>query len=72
MTNEPKVIKNRYEFILYPDERSNADGVELTFEVPEDLHCAAFHRMCKKFGLVLGYAEASIEKYFGEDSYEDL
>lgn len=68
-----KVIKNRYEFTFYPgDERGYEDYVSLTFEAPEGLHAAAFHRMCKKFGLALGYAPETIERYFGEDSDDDF
>lgn len=68
-----EVIKNRYEFTFYPgDETGDEDYVSLTFEAPEHLHAAVFHRMCKKFARALGYAPEAIEKYFGKDNYDDL
>lgn len=67
------VNKDRYEFTYWPgDEEGYADYVCLTYEAPEGIHAAAFHRMCKKFGLALGYAPETIERYFGPDSDDDL
>lgn len=66
-------IMNRYEFSFYPDDESVEQPVQLSFEEPDDgLHCAKFHRMCKAFAYALGYQNETIERYFGEDSWEDV
>ena len=42
-------------------------GINLTFTVPAvGVHIATFHDMCRKFALACGYAEKSVENYFGE------
>ena len=44
----------------------------LNYTYPGGMDIAAFHRACKRFGYALGFAQKSIEEYFGEDSYDDL
>ena len=43
----------------------------LSFTVPMDgTRIATFHSMCRKFALALGYAEKSVEEYFGPEDDE--
>ena len=53
------------------EEKTNAD-MSLTYSFSGGMDIAAFHRACKRFGYALGFAQQSIEEYFGEDSYDDL
>ena len=53
----------------------NADGVmtTLSFVVPDSgLTIANFHNMCRRFALSLGYSEKNVDKYFGEESFDNL
>lgn len=47
----------------------------VTFTVPAvGTHISSFHRMCYSFARAIGYADKSIEKYFGEtdlDAFEE-
>ena len=70
MSNEK--FRNRIEFNYYPDDRSCERQVNLSFEVDNDMHAAEFHRFCRYFGIVLGYAPETIDKYFGDESDDDL
>ena len=59
-----------YEFTHY-----NEDDVvtTLSFIVPANgLTIETFHSMCRKFAYSLGYAEKSIDKWFGEDGDESF
>lgn len=59
---------NRYEFTFYPGEDNEYEHYTcLTLEAPEGLHAADFHRMCRNFALVLGYAPETIDEYFGPE-----
>jgi len=69
---KPRVIKNRIEFNLYPDEDSYQQAVSLGFDVDQDMPLEALHRMCRYFALCLGFAESSVDEMFGEESYNDL
>jgi hypothetical protein len=69
---KPKVIKNRIEFNLYPDDESYQQAVSLGFDVNQDMSLEALHRMCRYFALCLGFAESSVDEVFGEESYDDL
>ncbi len=67
-----RVIKNRIEFNLYPDDDSYQQAVSLGFDVDQDMQLETLHRMCRYFALCLGFAESSVDKVFGEESYDDL
>lgn len=45
--------------------------MHLAYSFPKGMNVAAFHRACKRFGYALGFAHESLEKYFGEDNWED-
>ena len=66
-----EIYRATYNFECYPDNK-NSINTRLSFDINEDLHCAKFHRMCKAFALALGYHPDTVEKYFGEDSDDDL
>lgn len=66
----PKVIKNRIEFNLYPDDNSYQMPVSLSFEVDQDMNLAMLHRLCRYFALCLGFGMSSIDEVFGEESDE--
>lgn len=42
------------------------------FDEIDGIHAAKFHRMCKQFARMIGYAEETVENYFGADQYDDL
>jgi len=44
----------------------------MRFRVKNDIHISAFHSLCKRFALAVGYTEKTVDKYFGETSYEYL
>ena len=67
---KPKVIKNRIEFNLYPDDESYQQAVNLSFEVDEDMSLNTLHRLCCRFAACLGFTEKSIESVFGEEDYD--
>jgi len=46
--------------------------INLTYDEAEGLHAAKFHRICKQFARLVGFAEETVEKYFGADQYDDL
>ena len=46
--------------------------MHLSYSFPGGMSVAAFHRACKRFGYALGFAQESLEKYFGEDNWEGL
>ena len=60
----------------YSFTHTDENGVmtSLSFTVPESggVHISSIHRMCYTFTLALGYAEKSVEKYFGEISDESF
>lgn len=71
MSNDTK--KMTLEFNLYPDDDCEYQHrTTLSVEVSEDMHCAEFHRLCRYFGIALGYAPETIDKYFGDESDDDL
>ena len=59
----------KYQF-GYKSDNCDAPNLKMEFE-SEDTHISEFHRMCKAFAAAVGYAEASIEKYFGPSCWED-
>ena len=65
-------------FETYTFSHSNEDNVvtTLTFTVPAvGTHIATFHDMCVKFAQACGYANKSIEEYFGDnwdESFEEF
>ena len=62
-------------FETYTFTHSNEDGVltSLNFTVPAvGVTISTFHSMCRKFAYALGYAEASINEWFGEDGDESF
>lgn len=59
----------------YNFSHSNEDGVmtSLSFVVPSvGMRIETFHSMCRKFASALGYAEKSIDEWFGEDGDESF
>lgn len=46
------------------------ETISVTFTVPDDMSIWTFHRYCKQFAAAMGYAEKSIEKYFGETCWD--
>lgn len=59
-------------FAQTPDKNSIEENVALRFIVNDNIHISEFHALCKRFALACGYAEKSVEDYFGETSYEFL
>ena len=53
------------EFSLYEDKTD--DKTELSFCTDENMSLARLHGFCKAFAYALGFAEKSIERYFGPD-----
>jgi hypothetical protein len=48
-------------------------NINLSFTVPTDgTRIGTFHSMCRKFALALGYAEKSVEEYFGPEDDESF
>ena len=47
------------------------ETISITFSVPEGMSIWILHRYCKQFAAAMGYAEASIEEYFGETCWDD-
>ena len=45
-------------------------NLTIQFET-EAPHISEFHRMCKAFAAAVGYADKSIEEYFGPSYWED-
>ena len=68
---ERKKTMENYSF-THTDE--NGVMTSLSFTVPESggVHISSIHRMCYTFALALGYAEKSVEEYFGEISDESF
>ena len=60
----------------YSFTHTDENGVmtSLSFTVPESggVHISSIHGMCYTFALALGYAEKSVEEYFGEISDESF
>jgi hypothetical protein len=57
----------------YSFNHTNSNGVmtTLSFTVQnEGTHISTFHSMCRKFAIALGYAEGSVEEYFGSEDDE--
>lgn len=59
-------------FSHIPDKSSSEENVTLRFIVKDEMHISELHALCKRFALALGYADKSVEEYFGETSYEYL
>ena len=57
------------EFEFYPHCEGYAD-VDVRFGVSPDISLHQFHRLCKRFALVMGYSESSVEEIFGENRWE--
>ncbi len=45
-------------------------NIELSFDEMFDPHIGEFVEMCKRFALALGYAESTVDKWFGKPSEE--
>lgn len=45
--------------------------VTVSYNVPEGMSIYTLHRLCKKFALTMGYADASVESVFGETQWND-
>lgn len=45
--------------------------IHMGFDTYGGIHISEFHRMCKRFAYVMGFAPENVEKYFGEDTWED-
>ena len=61
-------MNNETKFETYSFTHHDEDNVSinLTFTVPAvGAHISTFYEMCRKFALACGYAEATVEKYFG-------
>ena len=70
-------MNNETKFEIYSFSHHNEDDVstDLTFTVPAvGTHISTFHEMCKKFAHALGYADKTIEEWFGEsgESFEEF
>ena len=68
-------MEKNYKCESYDFSHSNEDGVMTTinFVVPSvGVTIETFHSMCRKFAYALGYAEASINEWFGEDGDESF
>ena len=59
-------------FSQIPDKSSSEENVALRFIVKDEMHISELHALCTRFALALGYADKSVEEYFGETSYEYL
>lgn len=46
--------------------------INLSYSYPDGMSVSEFHRACKRFGYALGFAQDTIEKYFGEDTWEEI
>ena len=63
-------MDKNYKCESYGFSHSNEDGVMTTinFVVPAvGVTISTFHSMCRKFAYTLGYAESSINEWFGDD-----
>lgn len=56
-------------FSFHPDNKENYNDIYLSFFVNEEMSIWELHRLCKRFALVLGYAEKTVEEAFGKDCY---
>lgn len=68
-------MENETKLETYTFTHSNEDGVltSLNFTVPAvGVTISTFHSMCRKFAYALGYAEASINEWFGDDGDESF
>ena len=45
-------------------------NIEMSFDKMLDPHIGEFVEMCKRFALALGYAESTVDKWFGKPSEE--
>ena len=52
---------------------SDDTTVELSFiENEDEMNCAKFHDLCKRFAYACGYMPSTIEKFFGSSQYEEM
>ena len=68
-------MEKETKFETYTFTHSNEDGVltSLNFTVPAvGVTISTFHSMCRKFAYALGYAETSINEWFGDDGDESF
>lgn len=47
-----------------------ANDIHLQFSAYPDMHISKLHSLCRRFALALGYAEGSVDQYFGEECDE--
>lgn len=43
------------------------NDVKMAFKAFPDMHIATFHKLCRRFALAIGYAESSVDEYFGDE-----
>lgn len=68
-------MENEMKLETYTFNHFSQDGVNtsLNFTVPAvGMHIETFHSMCRKFAYALGYAEKSIDEWFGADGDESF
>ena len=62
---------NRIRFEFAPNgENPYEDAFSLDFYVAEGLHISRLHSFCCTFARAMGFSEASINEYFGEEYLE--
>lgn len=45
-------------------------NIEMSFDKMLDPHIGEFVEMCKRFALALGYAESTVDRWFGKPNEE--
>ena len=59
-------------FYTESEDDKEVRSFHLSTEVHDGIHLARLHRMCKAFAYSLGFADKSIEEFFGESRYDDV
>lgn len=44
--------------------------LQFKYDMDEEVSLVQIHSMCKRFAQAMGFAEASVDKVFGEDHWE--
>lgn len=59
--------ETKFETYSFTHHDENDVSTNLTFTVPAiGTHISTFLEMCRKFALACGYADSTVEKYFGQ------
>lgn len=59
--------------IEFHEYHSDGTVVNLIFDEDDnEMNCARFHDLCKRFAYAAGYMPETIEKFFGETKYEEM